>query len=225
MRAYILQHIDGIIAALLGLLLCIVTFRKPPRRRHRGAGERRVSTILRICSPVILLFGLARMVPLPDQSLHQVAWQRNQIGNGAATVEFPSTPEIRHEADPGANGNVDRTTLVLEMPERGISLRLSSSTVRDDEKGLTDAQRFAALKQYFIKQGFTRIEDAQVKTGATEGYELAMQKESGGAKVWLRVTILSGTVYRAVASNDKDGNKDPLIAHFLDSFQTVASDE
>jgi len=216
MRSFIVQHIDALISTAGGLLACFYGYRAPRAASVPTPAQQRATKILRICGPLVVLFGLVRFIT--DQPAAPT-WQRHSTGDGFASAEFPATPQAKQQTDTLNGISVQRTSLTYNVPFKEISLFLSFSPMPPGEPNALDAERFAALKTYFTQQGFSIVRESPTQLGAASGFALDLQRDGGKIRMWMRIAYVAGRVYRVVVSSTGLHHDDTIISHYLESFR------
>ena len=95
---------------------------------------------------------------------------------------------------------------------------LSFSPIPPSELNIADADRLAAMKAYFAQQGFTVVHETPMQFGASSGFALDLQGDGGKTRMWTRLAIVAGKIYRVVVSSTGAHHDDPIISHYLESF-------
>jgi hypothetical protein len=213
MLTFIVQHIDALITTAGGIFACIYGFR--PARGTTPTQQRAVK-ILRVCGPLVVLFGVLRF--FMDEG-GAPAWRRHPTGDGMASAEFPATPRAKQQTDTINGVSAQRTSLHHDVPFKDISLLLSFSPMPPNEPDVPGAERIAALKAYFAQQGFSLLREMPVQLGASPGFALDLQQDGGKVRMWTRIAYVAGKVYRVVVSSTGSHHDDAIISHFLESFR------
>lgn len=216
MPTFILQHIDALITTTGGLVGCFYGYRRPRSGRVATPSQQRAMKILRVCGPLVVLFGLVRFF-IDQPSVP--TWQRYATTDGFASAEFPAIPQAKQQTDTINGIRVQRTSLTYDVPFKTISMFLSFSSIPPSELNLPDTDRIAAIKSYSTQQGLSVVREAPMHFGASSGFALDFQGDGGKTRVWTRLAIVAGKVYRVVVSSAGAHHNDPVIGHYLDSFR------
>jgi hypothetical protein len=213
MSSFLVQHIDALITTAGGILACIYGFRSA---RTATPAQLRATKILRICGPLVVLFGILRF--FIDQPA-EPTWRRHLTSDGVASAEFPATPQARQETDTINGFSAERTTLNYNVPFKDISLFLSFSPMPPNEPNVPDAERIAAVKAYFTQQGFSVVRESPMQFGAASGFALDLQRDGGKTRMWTRIAYVAGKIYRVVVASTGSHHDDSIITHYLESFR------
>ena len=213
MLSFIVQHIDALITTAGGIFASLYGFRSA---RATTPTQQRAKKILRICGPLVILFGILRF--FTDQPAAPT-WQRHLTSDGVASAEFPATPQAKQQTDTINGVSAERTSLNYDVPFKDISLFLSFSPMPPNEPNVPDAERIAAVKAYFTQQGFSVVRESPVQLGVASGFALDLQRDAGKVRMWTRIAYVAGRVYRVVISSTGSHHDDPIIPHYLDSFR------
>lgn len=143
MLSFVVQHIDALITTAGGIFACFYGFRST---RTTTPTQQRATKILRVCGPLVVLFGILRF--FIDQPAAPT-WQRHMTSDGFASAEFPATPKATEQTDTINGVSAHRTSLTYDVPYKDISLFLSFSPMPPNEPNVPDTERIAATKAYF----------------------------------------------------------------------------
>ena len=215
MLSFVVQHIDALITTAGGIFACFYGFRSA-RATTPTPTQQRATKILRICGPLVVLFGILRF--FTDQPAAP-NWQRHLTSDSFASAEFPATPQAKQQTDTINGVSAQRTSLNYDVPFKDISLFLSFSPMPPDEPNVPDTERIAAVKAYFTQQGFSVVRESPVQLGASSGFALDLQRDAGKVRMWTRIAYVARRVYRVVVSSTGSHHDDPIIPHYLDSFR------
>lgn len=164
----------------------------------------------------MILFGILRF--FVDQPA-VTNWQRHMTSDGFASAEFPTTPQAKQQTDRANGVSVERTSLNYDVPFKDISIFLSFSPISPNQPNASDSERIAAMKTYFIQQGFSVVRDSTVQLGIARGFALEFHGDGGKTRTWMRVSFVAGKAYRMVISSSGAHHDDPIITHCLESFR------
>ena len=213
MPSFIVQHIDALITTAGGIFACVYGFRPG---RTATPTQQRASKILRICGPLVVLFGI--LCFFLDQPAAPI-WKRHLTSDGFASAEFPAIPQATQQTDTINGMSAERTSLTYNVPFKDISLFLSFSPMPPNEPSVPDTERIAAMKAYFTQQGFSVVRDSPVQLGGASGFALDLQSDGGKTRMWTRIAFVAGKVYRIVISSTGSHHDDTIITHCLESFR------
>ncbi|QIF01194.1 hypothetical protein [Roseimicrobium sp. ORNL1] len=215
MLQFIAQHVDALITILGGIFACFVAIRRTPARTE---AQKRSLTILKVCGPLMILYGTFRLTEQPPPP----SWQRLMTLDRAASVEFPGETKTQEQTDTLDGVSVLRTSLVHGVPFKEISIFLSFSKLPPGQENIPDAEKITALKMYFTQQGFTVIHEEPMQLGSTAGFALALERDAGKIRFWTRVAYANGNVYWVLVISAGSHHDDPIISRCLSSFQMEA---
>ena len=213
MLSFFVQHIDALITTAGGIFACFYGFRSA---RTTASTQQRAAKILRVCGPLVVLFGIVRF--FTDQPAAP-AWQRHMTSDGFASAEFPAPPKAAEQTDTINGVSAHRTSLTYDVPCKDISLFLSFSPMPPNEPDVSDTERIAATKAYFTQQGFSVVHESAAPLGAASGFALDLERDAGKIRLWTRIAYVAGRVYRVVVSSTGSHHDDPIIPHYLESFR------
>jgi hypothetical protein len=214
MPLFVVQHIDALITTIFGMIATAYGF------SMRMPGQQKTAKILRVCGPLVIVFGLLRF--LIDQPA-AADWQRHTTIDGVASAEFPAPPTAKQQTDTMNGVSSERTSLTYNVPLKDISLFLSFSPLATDEPSMPESERIATMKAFFVQQGFSVVHESPVQLGVAPGFALDLERDAGKVRMWIRVAFAAGKVYRVVVSSPGLHHDDPIIPHFLDSFRIEKS--
>ena len=223
MPSFIVQHMDALISTVAGLFACFYGYRAPRAGSVPTSAQQRATKILRICGPLVVMFGLMRFVMEQPAA---ATWQRHSTNDRFASVEFPGTPEAKQQTDTLNGISVQRTSLTYDVPFKDISMFLSFSPLPPEppeQPNVPDAERFAAVKAHFTQQGFSIVRESPMRLGAGPGFALDLQRDGGKLRMWIRIAYVPWRVYRVVVSSTGSHHDDLIINHFLESFRVEST--
>jgi hypothetical protein len=222
MRSFVVQNIDSLVQVILGLFVCFHAYGKASARGVASASRPNIRILLRIGGPFLIAIGLVQIffhtLAVPD-------WKRYSTSDGIASVEFPAVPDTQQNMDSANGVSVPRTSLVCDMRSKGINVILSFSPILDGKQRISDDERIAAMKEYLAHQGMTLTREAKIPLGAVSGFALECQGDGGKSRVWMRVALTNGGVYRVVVASSRGNHDDATIARCLNSFRIEAETE
>jgi len=204
MKAFIIQYIDAIIPFAGGLYGAYLSW-----WRLRTSSRTSVR-ILRILSPLLVIFGLLQFALLSHPSYN---WQRVYTNDHRASAEFPRSTTT--EELPNSAGTV---TIRCSVPNRDIDLRLSQNEIPTGSENLTAEQRLEGLKSYFSQQGVTIISCDPDDHGSIAGYRMMLEKNDNKTRILMRIAITNKAIYRAMVTSAPGFHDDPTISRFINSF-------
>lgn len=118
------HHIDSMIPIAGGVVFCYLGYGPWRHTPIPNSTRNRAASILRVCGPFCVLFGLWRYFAegpaVPD-------WKRYATSDGIASAEFPGSPVHEENAIPGSASVM--SCLIFRGPNSSVQLTLSSNDV------------------------------------------------------------------------------------------------
>jgi len=204
MRAFIIQYIDAIIPAAIGLYCIFYSW------WHLRTSSKTPVRILRILSPFLVVFGLLQFALL---SYPAYVWKPVYTSDHRASAEFPwatVTEEVPNSAH--------TVTIRCSIPHRDIDLRLSQNEIPPGSESLTAEQRLEGFKSFLSQQGFAVISCDPDVHGNIAGYRIVLEKNEDKTRTLIRFAITNKAIYRAMVTSAPGFHDDPTISHFINSF-------
>ncbi len=199
------KHIDSIIQIILGSVFTWLAFRSSNKLPAR------TTKIFKICGPALIVVG-GLLLLQPNST---ASWERQLTSDKAASAEFPGPAVAQDTTDTVGTVSVKRTSFTYNVRGRDISLFLSYSTLPENARALTDAQRMQSTLAYFASQG-SRVVRSET-TGSI--HRLTLRQDDNKITVQMALAYVGDNVYRVVASWG-DGQEDkPLTDRFVNSFR------
>jgi hypothetical protein len=216
MNTFISQYIDALITTAGGIFCCLFGYGLLRVTRVPAPRQERAIKMLRVCGPILLLFGLLRFCM--DQSPAS-NWLRYSTNDGVASAEFPAKPTVEEKTD-NLNGIIVKwSVLTCKVPSKSMVLFLSVCPLSSNMASLSDADRFAAMKAEWIEKGNSVVHESRLQLGASSGYALELEHDGGKIRTSLRVACIAGKVYRVAVSSSGSQDGDAMIDRFLESFR------
>ena len=212
MYAFVFQHIDALISTAAGLCLTVYSWR---RYEHLRTSPKKAARALPYLAPFVVVFGLFQFI---IDAHPAYVWQRASTNDGQASAEFPCTPKTESAVDSAQGVSIKRVTVVCNVPQRDINLRLSYNEIPPEGAGLTVKQRMEGVLAFFNQQGSSVDSCEPDNHGDIPGFRLVINNSVQKAHMQIRLAIMPKALYRAVATSSAGFHDDPVITRFLDSF-------
>jgi hypothetical protein len=220
MRWFLVQHIDSLSTIAIGVAFWWLGY--AAGRPGKWSRFQRRARLFQIASPVLVVCGLAQFFIVERDWIP--AWRPYASTDGVASAEFPGVPQSEENTVTANGVAILQTTLRFTVPGKDISMLLSFSPIPAAASSASDSERVAGIKAKFAEQGWTILHDSSVRLGAVTGFEVDMQRDGGKGGMWTRIAFVSRNIYRVVAASSADGQDDPTITRFLESFQIKRAD-
>ena len=209
---FLISNIDAVITTVLGSFFTIYALRK---REDLSSSSNGLMRLLPVLAPLVLIFGLIQFF-IPTSSSDQPAvWRIVKTDDGIAQVEFPTEPTRTEATDRAGEIEVHRISHVADLSDGKLSLRLSFNEHLPGSEGLSDENRIAGMREFFVQGGFEISEDAKLQDGI---WSLLVEQSNNNAKMSMRIGIMPNGIYRALATSMPGHHDDARIERFLNSF-------
>jgi len=226
--------IRGVIPVLLGLYISLLAFRvigrKPGENQKWDEWRRRYGWLLKVCGAAGVLSGLFLMAqvlffapnPGPKPS---GAWARAYTDDRRFSAEFPEPPQ----RDTETVQTVEFHTLTLPVNARNNTFTLDYSDLPEhlrgvDDEGVLDATRDAVLE--FGGQpgkGSKLVREEKHSGPGPPGRFLLIS--TGRFTQWMKVFIVGGRSYRAIAVTPRNPQDEADGQRFVDSVRFEEADK
>jgi hypothetical protein len=209
---FLVSNIDAVITTVFGLFFTIYALRK---RESLSTSSNRLTRLLPVLAPLVLAFGLIQFFISGNATEPAPAWKIVHTDDGIAQVEFPTMPTRAEATDRAGEMEVHRVSHVADLADGKLNLRLSFNEFPPGSEGLSDADRIAGIREFFVQGGFEIIEDAELRDGV---WKLLVAQANNKSRMSMRIAIKSNGIYRALVTSMAGHHDDPRIDRFLNSF-------
>lgn len=209
---FLLHHLDNLLQLSFGVFFTWLGFQQAPA----GFRARR---LFQICGPALIaIAGLLLFLKPADGA---TSWQRQRTADGLASAEFPGAPTPKETTDTIGDVTVKRTSFAYDVPGKDIALLLSYSTLPENARTLTDAQRLESTLAYLTSQGGTVTAQETDATGSL--HRITVRQAEKKATIRMALAYVGDKVYRVVASWTDGEADDALVERFVRSFAVEGS--
>lgn len=206
----IAQHIDSVVQIVAGVFLTWMGFRPSTRPSLRTA------KIFRVCGPALVVIGTVLLL----KSSAAASWTKQLTSDNGASADFPGPPKANETVDTVGDISVKRTSFSYDVPGKDIAMFLSFSTLPENARAMTDAQRVDGTLAYLTSQGSKVL--ANVQDPTTKVYRLTLRRDEFKTTTQMALRYVGDKVYRVVVSWT-DGQADRVLTdRFLASFRVTA---
>jgi hypothetical protein len=209
---FLVSNIDAVITTVFGMFFTIYALQK---RESLSSSSNGLTRLLPVLAPLVLAFGLIQFFISGNAADPAPAWRIVHTDDGIAQVEFPTTPTRTEATDRAGEIEVHRVSHVADLEGGKLNLRLSFNEYPPGSEGLSDADRIAGMREFFIQRGFEIEEDAELKDGI---WTLLVAQPNNKARMSMRIGIMPNGIYRALATSMTGHHDDARIDRFLNSF-------